>query len=48
MAEYEPILLRNVGVEGARTLKVYEQRGGYQGIRQALKRPPDEVVEEGM
>ena len=46
MADYEPILLRNVGVEGARTLKVYEERGGYQGIRQALKLTPDEVVDE--
>ena len=46
MAEYEPILLRNVGVEGARTLKVYEERGGYHGIRAALKLAPDDVVDE--
>ena len=46
MADYEPVLLRNVGVEGARTLSVYESRGGYQGIRKALQSAPEEIVEE--
>jgi NADH-quinone oxidoreductase subunit F len=46
MAAYEPVLLRNVGVEGSRTLKVYEQRGGYQSIRKTLQSSPDEIVEE--
>ncbi len=45
MATFEPVLLRNVGVEGARTLKVYESRGGYQAVRKALGMSPDEVVE---
>ncbi len=46
MANYEPILLRNRGVEGSRTLGVYESRGGYQAVRKALKMTPEEVVEE--
>lgn len=43
---YEPVLLRNVGVEGSATLSVYESRGGYQGVRKALKQTPEEVIEE--
>ena len=46
MADFEPILLRNAGVERSHTLKVYESRGGYAGVRKALKMTPDEVVEE--
>ncbi len=46
MAEYEPVLLRNVGVEGSTALKVYESRGGYQALAKALKMMPAEVVEE--
>ncbi len=46
MAKYEPVLLRNVGVEGSHKLSVYESRGGYQAARKALKMSPDEVVEE--
>jgi NADH-quinone oxidoreductase subunit F len=46
MASYEPILLRNLGVEGSRTLKVYESRGGYASLRKALAMTPDAVVEE--
>ncbi len=46
MAGYERVLTRNVGVEGSRTLKVYESRGGYQAARKALKMAPDEVVKE--
>ena len=46
MAEFEPVLLRNLGVEDSATLKVYESRGGYQAVRKALKMTPDEVVEE--
>ena len=42
----ERVLLRNVGVERSTDLKVYESRGGYGGARKALKRTPDEVVEE--
>lgn len=47
MSAFEPVLLRNVGVEGSRTLLVYESRGGYASARKALTRmSPDEVVEE--
>ncbi len=46
MSEFEPILLRNRQVEGARTLEVYRQRGGYQALAKALKMTPDDVVEE--
>ncbi len=46
MASFEPVLLRNRGVEGSTTLKVYESRGGYQAVRKALKQTPDEIVAE--
>src|SRR5262249_54006984 len=46
MASYEPILLRNRGVEGSRSLDVYEKRGGYQAARKALKMTPDAVIDE--
>ncbi len=46
MAAFEPILLRNVGVENSTSLKVYESRGGYRAVRKALKMAPDEVVKE--
>ena len=45
MPDYEPVLLRNVGVEGSRTLEVYKSRGGYQSVEKALTQmTPDEVV----
>ena len=46
MAAFEPGLLKNRGVEGSTTLKVYESRGGYQGVRKALKMTPDDLIEE--
>jgi NADH-quinone oxidoreductase subunit F len=46
MAEYEPVLLRNVGVENSTSLKVYTERGGYTGAAKALKMAPEDVVEE--
>jgi NADH-quinone oxidoreductase subunit F len=46
MADYEPVLLNNVGVEGIRTVDVYKSRGGYAAMAKALKMTPDEVVEE--
>lgn len=47
MSDYEPVLLRNVGVENSRSLEVYRSRGGYQAVEKALKKmTPDEVVEE--
>ncbi|HOA74289.1 MAG TPA: NADH-quinone oxidoreductase subunit NuoF [Phycisphaerae bacterium] len=45
--KYEPVLLKNVGVEGSRTLRVYESRGGYAAARKALTQmSPEAVVEE--
>ncbi len=46
MAAYEPVLLRNRGVEGSTSLKVYESRGGYQSFKKAIKMTPDELIEE--
>ncbi|NOT02651.1 MAG: NADH-quinone oxidoreductase subunit F, partial [Phycisphaerales bacterium] len=46
MAVYEPILLKNIGVEGVRGLDVYRSRGGYGAVAKALKMSPDDVVEE--
>jgi NADH-quinone oxidoreductase subunit F len=43
---FEPVLLRNVGVEGSTTLKVYKSRGGYQALRKALKMTPGDITEE--
>ena len=36
MGGYEPVLLRNVGVEGSRALDVYRARGGYEAARKAI------------
>ncbi len=46
MAVFEPVLMRNVGVENSTDISVYKSRGGYQAAEQALKMAPDEVVEE--
>jgi NADH-quinone oxidoreductase subunit F len=46
MAAFEPVLTRNFGVEDSRTLKVYQQRGGYEALRKALKMTPEAVIEE--
>lgn len=46
MSKFEPVLLRNLGVEGIRSLKVYRERGGYAAAEKALKNhKPDEIVE---
>ena len=46
MAEFEPVLLANVGIEESWTRRVYEQRGGYQALRRVLREmSPREVVE---
>ncbi|MFO0838426.1 MAG: NADH-quinone oxidoreductase subunit NuoF [Phycisphaerae bacterium] len=42
---YEKILMRNVGVPGSRSLKVYKSAGGYEGAANALKMTPDGLVE---
>ncbi len=47
MAEYEPILLRNVGKDGSRRLDVYKAGGGYKAAEKALKHmTPDDVMDE--
>ena len=46
MAAFEPVLMRNVGVEGSRTLEVYRSRGGYAAASKVLgELSPDDVVE---
>ena len=46
MAAFEPVLLRNRGVENSTALAVYESRGGYRAARKALKMAPAEIIEE--
>jgi NADH-quinone oxidoreductase subunit F len=47
LTKYEPILLRNVGVENSTSLEVYRARGGYRAAEKALKEmSPAEVVAE--
>src|SRR5690606_9231941 len=46
MAKYEPVLLRNVGIDDSQTLKVYESRGGYAAARKALTTMTSESVTE--
>jgi NADH-quinone oxidoreductase subunit F len=46
MAKYEPVLLRNRGVEGIRSLKVYRSRGGYSAAAKVLKEwTPEDTVD---
>ena len=46
MAEFEPVLLRNVGVPGIQQLDVYKSRGGYSAAEKALREySPDSVVQ---
>ncbi len=47
MAEYEPILLKNVGKEGSACIQVYKASGGYGALEKALKTmTPDDVCQE--
>ena len=47
MADYEPVLLRNVGVENSAALDVYRARGGYAAAEKALRQmTAEQVVEE--
>ena len=46
MAKFEPILLKNVGVEGSRTLEVYQSRGGYVSAKKVLTTMSSEAVVE--
>jgi NADH-quinone oxidoreductase subunit F len=43
--EFEPVLLRNVGIPGIQHLEVYHSRGGYQALRHALEMTPEQVVQ---
>ncbi|HMO35692.1 MAG TPA: NADH-quinone oxidoreductase subunit NuoF [Gemmatales bacterium] len=45
MANFEPVLLKNVGIPDSHTLKVYKERGGYKGLDAALAKAPAEVVQ---
>ncbi|MCC7110731.1 MAG: NADH-quinone oxidoreductase subunit F, partial [Deltaproteobacteria bacterium] len=42
--DYQPILLPNPGRTTAVTLKEYQARGGYTGLKNALAKKPDEVT----
>jgi NADH-quinone oxidoreductase subunit F len=47
MADYQPILLRNVGKAGSVRLEVYRASGGYEAAEKALKQmSSDAVIEE--
>jgi len=43
---FEPVLTRNFGIEGSRSIEVYRQRGGYQTIAKALQMGRDAVLDE--
>ncbi len=43
---FEPVLLKNVGVEGSHTLEVYRSRGGYRSAEKVIAEwEPDQAVE---
>jgi NADH-quinone oxidoreductase subunit F len=45
VADFEPILLKNVGVPDSHRLDVYKARGGYQAVEKALRQhSPEQVV----
>jgi NADH-quinone oxidoreductase subunit F len=44
--DFEPVLLAQVGKAESHTLRAYEQAGGYQALREALKeKSPKDVTE---
>jgi len=46
MTKFEPVLLKNVGVEGIRTLAGYQSRGGYATAKKVLTTmTPNDVIE---
>lgn len=46
MAKFEPVLLKNLGVENSQALNVYRSRGGYAASEKVIKEmTPDAVVE---
>jgi len=44
--DYEKVLLKNMGYPEVRTLRGYEDRGGYKAIRKALGLEPKAIVAE--
>jgi NADH-quinone oxidoreductase subunit F len=38
-------LSERYGIEGAHTIEVYEQHGGYEGLRKALEMAPSEIID---
>ncbi len=45
MAEFEPVLLANVGKENSHTLAAYEAAGGYRALKQALReKTPGDIL----
>ncbi len=41
----EPVLTRNVGIEGSQSIDVYRKRGGYEALRKAASMEPEALVE---
>ena len=46
IANIDTILFKDIDEPGLNTLDVYEQRGGYEMLRKALKMEPDDVLDE--
>src|SRR5213083_226941 len=42
----EPLQLKRVHLENGHTLKVYQQTGGYESLKKALKMSPADIIEE--
>lgn len=40
------VLLKNRGVENAKSIEVYKKHGGYEVLKKALKMKPEEIVQE--
>jgi len=46
MAQHQKILLKNIAHNDQKVLAAYESRGGYQAIRKAMQKSPDEIIAE--
>ena len=42
----EPLQLKRMHIENGHTLKVYQQTGGYESLKKALKMSPADIIEE--
>ena len=42
----EPLQLKRMHIENGHTLKVYQETGGYESLKKALKMAPADVIEE--